>query len=76
MYSTLIIFFPVPQLLPDSPHLTVHFVFCLKKIKTNILRKRIPIRQKYLKKTKSTQKLGSVLCWPAIPGHGVCPGMG
>lgn len=31
MYSTLIIFFPFTQLLPDSPHLTVHFVSCLKK---------------------------------------------
>lgn len=64
MYSTLILFFPLTQLLPDSPHLTVHFVSCLKKkkeIKTDKLRKRISIQQKYLNKTKSTQKCG-VFC--------------
>lgn len=64
MNFTLIIFLLLTQVLPDSLHLSTHYLFSVSKTNQNRpkkkkLRKRKSIRQKkkYLNKTKSAQKM-------------------
>lgn len=81
MNFTLIIFLLLTQVLPDSLHLSTHYLFSVSKTNQNRpkkkkLRKRKSIRQK--KNTLTKQKVHkkcSVLCWPTTLGHGAYPGV-